>query len=257
MADGNTESTGKKIFFVYPSVFTQNEIVSELAQQEYEVYIIKDETKLKKILRKYSDSIVLASIDEVLSSKKWEEWIRSVLGHETTLGIKVGILSTTNNEESRKLYLDTLKVPFGFIPIKQDRVKVIKTILELLSAADAKGRRKYIRADTRGETLTTINIPTSNGYIIGEIHDISVVGLACVFTQQDPELEKNSLLPDIQLKLQSSLIKAEGIVFGSRYDGNDKVYVIIFSQKTDPPERAKIRTYIQKNLQTKMDEQLK
>ena len=256
MADGNTPFTGKKIFFIHPSVFTQNELIFELAQQEYEVYIARDEEKLKKALKKYPDSIVFASIDETLSSKKWEEWIRSVMGGGETKDVKVGVLSNTNNEESRKLYLNTLKVPFGFIPIKLEKPRVIKTMVDVLNAADAKGRRKYIRADTRGETMTTINVPGSGGYITGEIRDISVVGLSCVFAQ-DPELEKNSLLPDIQIKLQSSLLKAEGIIFGSRMDGDDKVYVMVFSQKVDPAVRTKIRTYIQKNLQAKMDAELK
>ena len=256
MADGNTAFTGKKIFFVHPSVFTQNELVFELAQQEHEVYIARDEVKLKKVLIKYPDSIVFASIDETLSSGKWEEWIRSVMGNEETKGIKIGVLSNTNNEESRLLYSKTLKIPFGFIPIKLEKSRVIKTMSDILNAADAKGRRKYIRADTRGETMTTVNVPNNNGFVTGDIRDISVVGLSCVFSQ-DPEFEKNSLLPDIQIKLQSSILKAEGIIFGSRMEGDDKVYVLVFSQKIDPAVRTKIRTYIQKNLQSKMDSELK
>ena len=256
MADGNTGFTGKKIFFLHPSVFTQNELIPELVQQEHEVYTAKDEDKLKKVLKKYPNSIVFASIDETLSSKKWEDWIRSIMDDAETKETKIGVLSNTNNTESRKIYLDTLKVPFGFIPIKLEKAKVIKTMLDILNAADAKGRRKYIRADTRGESMTTINVPNKTGFVTGEIRDISVVGLSCVFAQ-DPELDKNSLLPDIQMKLQSSLLKAEGIIFGSRMEGDDKVYVVVFSQKIDLAVKTKIRAYIQKNLQSKMDAELK
>ena len=256
MADNTNAIIGKKTFFVHPSVFVQNEIISELIQQEYEVYIIKDEEKLKKVLAKYPDSIVFASIDETLSAAKWEAWIRSVMGNEATLNIKMGILSNTNNEESRRLYLQTLKVPCGFIPIKLEKTKVIKTLSDILGGLDARGRRKYLRADTSGETMTTINVPHNNDFVTGEIRDISVVGLSCAFSQ-DPELGKNSLLSDIQLKLQSSLIKVEGIVFGSRADEVEKIYVILFTPKVDSPARSKIRTYIQKNLQLKMDDELK
>jgi hypothetical protein len=49
----------------------------------------------------------------------------------------------------------------------------------------------------------------------------------------------------------------EGVVFGSRMDGNEKVYVVIFTQRIDPEVRTKIRKYIQQNLQNKMDEELK
>ncbi|MCL1812262.1 MAG: PilZ domain-containing protein [Treponema sp.] len=256
MADGNTAFTGRKIFFIHPSAFTQNEIISELAQQEHEVYIVKDEDKLKRVLKKYPDSFVFASIDETLSSAKWEAWIRSVMGDEATKEVKIGVLSNTSNEESRKLYLNTLNVECGFIPVKLEKPRVIKTLSDILIAGDARGRRKYIRADTRGETMTTINVPNNGAFVTGEIRDISVVGLSCVFAQ-DPELEKNSLLHDIQIKLQSTLLKAEGIVFGSRMDETDKVYVLVFSQKIDPAVKTKIRTYIQKNLQSKMDAELK
>ncbi|MDR2028510.1 MAG: pilus assembly protein PilZ, partial [Treponema sp.] len=61
----------------------------------------------------------------------------------------------------------------------------------------------------------------------------------------------------IQIKLQSMLLKAEGIVFGSRMDGLEKIYVILFTQRIDPDVRVKIRKYIQSNLQAKMDGELK
>ena len=251
----DTVIVGKKIFFVHPSAFVQNEIVAELAQQEFEVYTARDETKLQKTLKKYPSSIVFASIDETLSAAKWEAWIRSVMGDEATQGVGMGILSNTNNEDARRLYLNTIQVNCGFVPVKVEKAKVIQALLDILKAADAKGRRKYIRADTRGETMTTVNMPVDNSYVDGAIRDISVVGLSCVFSQE-LALEKNSLLPDIQIKLQSVLIKAEAIVFGSRMDGNDKVYVLVFTQKIDPSVRVKIRSYVQKNLQTKMDADL-
>ena len=231
----------------------QNEIMAELSQQELEVYVIKDETKFQRQLKNYPDAIVFASIDEALSAQKWEEWIRAVMGGGT---VGVGILSNTNNEDARRLYLNTLRVNCGFVPVKLEKANVIKALMDILNAAGAKGRRKYIRADTRGETLTTVNAPHNGAYVGGAIRDISVVGFSCVFAQ-DPELEKNSLLPDIQLKLQSALIKAEAVVFGSRMDGDEKVYVLVFTAKIDPSVRTKIRSYIQKNLQSKLDAELK
>jgi hypothetical protein len=40
-------------------------------------------------------------------------------------------------------------------------------------------------------------------------------------------------------------------------DGITKIYVIIFTQRTDPDVRTKIRKYIQLNLQSKLDVMLK
>ena len=256
MDENNTEILGKKVFFVHPSVFVQNEIIAELVQQEHEVYITKDEEKLKKYLKKHPDSIVFASIDETLSAGKWEEWVRSVLGDEVTKNVAMGVLSNTNSEDSKRLYLNSIGVPCGFIPVKTDKNKAVQALLDVLNAAGAKGRRKYIRANTRNEPMITINVPFNNAFITGNILDISTVGLSCVFSE-DPDLKKNTLQSDLQIKLQGVLLKAEGIVFGSRMDEVDKVYVFVFTPKVDPSARAKIRTFIQKDLQSKMDAELK
>ena len=52
------------------------------------------------------------------------------------------------------------------------------------------------------------------------------------------------------------LIKVEAIAFGSRTDGGEKSYVLLFTQRIDPDVRVKIRKYIQVNLQNKMDSEI-
>ena len=175
---------------------------------------------------------------------------------ESANRIKIGIISNTNNEDTRRLYLNTLQVPCGFVPVKLEKAKAINALLEILKAVEAKGRRKHIRVNIKNEATTTINISVDNTFVTGEIKNISVVGLCCVFFQ-DIELEKNSVLHDMQIKLQGALLKAEGIVFGYHMEGPTRAYVLLFTQKLDPSVRAKIRAYILKNLQSKMDAELK
>ena len=240
------ERFGKKAFFLYPSVVVQNQLIPELAQQEYEVYAIKETKIFPKVLEKYPNSLVFINIDEGMPEKEWDTYIRSLLGK----GYDIGVISTTNNENIQRKYINIVKVPCGFIHIKSDINKSLSVIVNILNSKNAKGRRKFIRASA--EEDATINIPFDGSYINGRIRDISVMGLSCFFSE-DPKWEKNSYLENIQLKLQSQLLKAEGIVFGSRIEGPDKVYVLVFTQKVDPDTRSKIRKYIQSNLQAKMD----
>jgi hypothetical protein len=128
-------------------------------------------------------------------------------------------------------------------------------ILEALSKLNIKGRRKFLRAATDRDPTATINMPYGNGYINGTIKDISVVGFSCVFGD-NPELPKNSLYKNIQIKLQSMLLKVEAVTFGSRVDGGEKIYVMLFTQRVDPEAKVKIRKYIQQNLQSKMDPEI-
>jgi hypothetical protein len=253
----DTELVGKKIFFLHPSAVVQNKVAAELIQQEFEVYIIRQpHDKFRHILKRYPDSIVFADIDEGMSEKDWEAWIRGVQGDPEINRVAIGVLSANDDELLQRKYINSVQIQCGYTVLRSDLGVSINYILEILKAADAKGRRKYIRVTTENMTNTTVNFPINGTFVNGVIRDISVVGFSCTF-DKDPELVKNTLFKDIQIKLQSQLLKAEGIVFGSRMDGSVKIYVILFTQRIDPEVRTKIRKYIQQNLQDKMDSELK
>jgi hypothetical protein len=245
---------GKKIFFLCPSAVIQNTIVQELIQQEFEIYVVKDPSVMLRGLKKYPGSVVFVNLNEGMDIPKWEGWVRSVLGSQEA-GASIGILTGTGDEELQKKYVTEIKVQCGFTVIKSDVNPAIRQIMESLRLVNAKGRRKYLRAIL--ETGATINLPVNGTFVNGVIKDISTVGFSCVL-DQNPVLNKNTLFQDIQVKLQSQLLKVEGIVFGSRQDENgNSCYVILFTQRVDPDTRARIRRYIQQCYQAKMDEELK
>jgi hypothetical protein len=254
--NGPSEIVGKKIFFLYPSAVVLNELVQELIQQEFEVYVTKDPASLQRVLKQFPDSIVLADIDEGINERDWELWIRGVMANRDTERVKIGILSANKDEELQAKYLADIKVACGYTVLKKDLNIPIRQLLEILKTADAKGRRKYLRATMEDGAPATVNMPYNSLFINGIIRDISTVGFSASF-EGDPELAKNSLFQDVQIKLQGMLLKAEGIVFGSRMEELSKIYVILFTQRIDPSVRTRIRKYIQQTLQVKMDALLK
>ena len=254
MAD-DANSLGRKTFFIHPSALTQNHIIDELAQEEFEVYTLKDELKLKQALEFYPDSIVFASINEALKENAWIELIHEMHENPLTGKLDIAFISSSNDEDTRKKYTDLFDFNCGYVVVKSDINKAIRQIVTIMNNVNAKGRRKFIRLITDKDN-TTVNIPINGTYRNGNIKDISTVGFSCVF-DVDPVLPKNGLFANIQLKLQSQLLKAEGIVFGSRADENEKVYVFLFTKRVDGEVQAKIRKYIQTNLQNKMDDGLK
>jgi hypothetical protein len=252
--ESNQDIVGKKIFFLFPSGLVKNEVIPELVQLEYEVYICTNEKNLKMALKKYPGSIVFVNIDDGLSEADWDSWIQSTMrvGEWNTA---IGILSSNGDEKRQRKYINALRVQAGFIPIKSDLKKIMIQITDILKVLDAKGRRKYIRVTSTEDPMTTINIPYDGRFITGQINDISAVGLSCVFSE-DPELGKGAQIKDIQMKLQGMLLKTDGIIFGSRPDNSGKVYVLLFSSRIDPDVKTKIRKYMQANLQTKMNAEL-
>jgi len=250
---GNSDIIGKKIFFLYPTNAVQNQIIAELIQQEYEVYIAKDKDKLKKTLRTYPDSIVFININEHMPEAEWDVWITGLMEAPDTKDVSVGIVTPNDEDSIKRKYLMAMKVPCGYTVMGYDLEKATTQIISILQTSGAKGRRKYIRAIIdRGETNATINLPVNGSFINGHLKDISVVGVSCTL-DGNPEIPKNTLCKDIQLRLQTNLLKVEGIVFGSRVEEAETIYVILFTQRINPEVRTKIRKYIQQNLQSKMN----
>jgi len=249
------EVVGKKVFFLFPTVVVENRIITELIQQEYEVYIAKNKDTIRRVLREHKNSIVFVDIDEHLKESEWETWINAVKNAPDTKTTSVGIVTANDDEQLKNKYLTTIKVS-GYTVLKFDLDKAIINIIEVLQSLEAKGRRKFLRANTAKDSNVTLNLPFDGMFVKGQIRDISVVGISCTL-EGDPDISKNTLFKDIQIKLLSSLLKVEGIVFGTRMDGYEKIYVILFTQRIDPDVRIKIRKYIQHNLQSKMDSELK
>jgi hypothetical protein len=244
---------GKKIFFLYPTSSVQNQVITELVQIEYEVYTAKNPMRLARALKNYPNSIVFVNIEEGMTKEEWGKWINTLVS--LLPDIRVGVLASVADEEQHGKYINNKQVKCGYITLKVDMSQSSEKIIKILEILNAKGRRKYVRANTEHETNAALNLPHHGEFINGTIRDISVVGFSCTFTQ-DPNLAKNSLVKDIQIKLQSMLLNIEAITFGSRMEKHEKIYVFIFSQRINPEDRVKIRKYIQQNLQGKMNKEL-
>jgi len=243
-------TSGRKIFFLYPTVSVQNQIITELIQNEYEAYIAKDHSRLSYALKNYSDSVIYINIDEKMPSQEWEKWIGGIL--TVCPNLKIGIFSNNNEDEFREKFVQQNHVTCGYIFQKVDMTKAVSVVLDKMNELNIKGRRKYLRASTEREANATINIPYGGEFLHGMIKDISTVGFSCVFDQA-PTLAKNSLIKGIQLKLQTNLLNVEAVVYGSRDENEQKIFVMLFTQRVDSDVRSRIKKYIQGNIQNKMD----
>ena len=237
---------GRKVFLLYPHSVIQDDLIYTLVQSEYEVYRLKDHNRALRILEKFPDSILFINIDERLDESEWEEYIRGIARNPALDSIRVGILSYNNNEELKKKYLMDIGITCGFIQLKLGLKESTKIILTVLEASEAK-RRKFVRVNCEHDSSAQFNVRVFDTVVTGKIIDISSIGMAIQF-DTDPELQKNTLLEGIQLRLRSSLINLSGVVMGFREE-KPKRYVILFTPKTAASEKTKIRRYIIQTLQ--------
>lgn len=245
---------GRKVFFVYPPSVVREELMTRLIDNEFETYRLKDIKSTEILLEKYPNSICFVNIDTGLSEPEWEEWIKKILKDPKFSQVGIGIVSYNNNEKLQKKYLMTIGIQCGYIKLKLGRDESIRILLTTLNANEAKGRRKYVRADCSADTLTSLNFPYGKLTITGHILDISIIGFSCIL-DPDPKIQKNTLIEDVQLKLRAILLRSNLIVLGTRSLGDRTAYIFLFPPKMENHAKAKIRTYIQNALQIFIDKE--
>lgn len=249
-------SSGKKVFFVQPNSVIQKEMVAELIRQEYEVLLIPDAPRAKKLFARHPDCLAFINLDEGMPEGDWELFVREVQGDPAFSGVKLGILTYNTDPELARKYLMEHMVPCGFIKLSLGLAESTAIVLKVLEANEARGRRKYLRVHC-GEN-TRLNVKLGSGVVEGRIIDISSVGMACTL-KSSVELKLHSVLDSIQLQLKGTLCLVNGVVMGSRLleDGSGRVYVVLFDPKTAPVQREKIRGYLQWALQASVEAELR
>lgn len=245
---------GKKVFFVYPNSVIQSEMVAELIKGEYEVYLIKDWVKALTLFRRYPDSVVFINIDDGQEEPQWEEYVQTLQADPDLDRLQIGVLTYNEDPALAQKYLMDLAVSGGFVKLSLGLKESTAQVLKVLEANEARGRRHFLRVKC-GDKYSTLNAKIDGKNLSGMVHDLSYAGMACTF-DPEPGLVAHSVVDSVQLKLKGILVLVSGIVMGTRHDGEKQVYVILFTPKTQPKDREKIRNFMQWSLQSHIEAEL-
>lgn len=243
---------GKKVFFLNPPSVIQDEMISDILKNEYEVYMVRDANRTVRLMNKYPDSILFVNIDHNVKETNWEVWIRALMDDPATKNVRVGILTYNKDQALAEKYLMDMMVPCGFIKLTLGLAESTEILLKALEANEAKGRRKFVRALIPDNTPAPFNVVIQGQTHTGKVIDISAVGMACLFDKY-VNLKAHSVLESMQLRLKGSLCMVNGIVMGTRNEHGQLVYIIMFDPKMHADTRSKIRTFIFSTQQAIMD----
>ena len=244
---------GKKIFILHPHSVIKDEMLDILIMNGYESYTLHDHKRAKRLLAHFPGSIMFINIDEGLKEADWEAYIRELQQDEATKESRLGILSYNNDRQLMEKYLMDIAVPCGYIQLKLGVQASTKIMLDALQANEARGRRKFIRAECADEISATLNYrgPTSIHY--GKLLDISSAGIAAKI-EKFAGFPINAKLEDIQLKLRGSLVMVNAILMGSR-QGDTDVWIFLFDPSSLTPENKHIiHRFIKYSLQHYIDQ---
>ena len=240
---------GRKIFFICPSYIMEKYLIETLRKNEYEIYILKDYRKTKGILSRFPDAMCFINIDEELSYSEWFNFMKSFQEDEVLKGIYLGIFTEEASMEDKDKFLMNVSLPGGFNRVEK-REKFVNNIMAILDLNGAKGRRKYLRCDTRG-------VKDVSGYMTSEeklfainIKDLSSAGFAVTYKQELTFLfQKNTLIRDFCLNVGRKSMVCSCIVFNTQVNQDGSAMSVLMLTNENPEEtRTYIRNYILETL---------
>ncbi|MDR2181843.1 MAG: PilZ domain-containing protein [Treponema sp.] len=243
-------AAGRKIFILYPHSVIQDELLDFLIMAGFEAYVVHDHKRALALLKRFPCSIMFINIDQGLSEKEWEAYVRTIQEDPATKETRLGILSYNTDQKLMQKYLMDLAVPCGYIQLKLGVKASTKIMLSALEANEARGRRKYIRAMCEDDSNATVNLKGPASLYYGKILDISAAGIAAHF-DTFADFPPNTVLKEVQLKLRGSLVLTDATLAGKR---DDKVWVLLFdNERMSPNHKLVIHHFIKYTLQRYMD----
>lgn len=242
MSNGDINTVGKKILFVYPNKPVLDNIVPVLLGHGYEPYILDDHNHTEKICYYYKNSIVFFNIDQTIRKSSWGDHIKSLKSNESFGDLNFGIISEQEP--------DPIITAFGDLPFNMACLSFLhgadfccQVILNFLEKTNAKGNRKHVRVKCDNIYHASFSIKQSNHIIAGKILDISIVGMAGVFSDSI-DLRPGSFIKDLQLRLMGSILNLSGKVAGMRESNGVMIYVIMFDPIKEPAVQHKVIMFI-------------
>ena len=245
---------GRKIFFVNPTFNIEKYLIDYLRKNEYEVYTLKDYRKAKRVLSVYPESMCFIDIDEGLSYSEWFNYMKSFSTIPELQGIYLGIVTQNAGWEDKDKFLMNIRLPCGFTNIdKKDGI--LEHFTKILDLNGAKGRRKYLRLDTRTERDVSGYLTVAGKLYTINIKDISSVGFAINYKQELVSLfQKNTLIRNLCLSAGRKSMVCSCIVFNTQMNP-DGTAMSVLMLTNENPESTKnyIRDYIFQKFDAKMN----
>ena len=213
-----------------------------------------DHQPLETVLRANPASIILCNIEHGMSEQQWEHLIRQLMADQS-IDCRLGVVSQHGDRRLAEKYLMEMGVPCGFISLRVSPRELLRTLLTVLEANEARGKRRYVRAPCTAADMATFNLKVYGRVFDGSVVDISSAGMAATF-DQPIDLSVGKEMVDMQLKLRGSLCRVRVTHLGGKDGDEGRLHVFSFDHSANPECRPKVQEFVYGTLQREMDRQL-
>jgi len=255
----NTELIeGVKTFFVVPDLSQMPEdFLLNFFLKGFETYYLLDDSsldirsKIQVLFSIFPSLILFFNTDREVCGIHWPDYIRSL---KASYGdrAKIGVLFSRQADEAvqqsiEKTYLFDIGIYCGCIPMEGSKARNLLLLMGVLTANEARGRRKALRAIC--DESCEFHFEIGGFEYKGWIREISISHFSCVFDGFDPGLQMYEKVVDVRLKLAGTVCTADGVLFTKRKVDGVLLHIFIFRNsrnKTglDPDTQAKVNAFI-------------
>ncbi|MCR4631640.1 MAG: hypothetical protein K5786_08395 [Treponema sp.] len=250
---------GRKIFFINPSFLVESYIIDYLKKNEYEVYILTDYRMAKGVLAANNDSLCFVNIDSEMPYAHWYNFMKSFEQRADLASIYLGVISETASWEDKDKFIMNIKLPGGFHLIDKKTTRLLEDFTKILDFNGAKGRRKYLRLDTRNEHDVSGYLASGGKLFSLNIKDISSAGFAVTYKQNIANLfQKNTLVRNLNISVGRKSMVCSCIVFNTQLlEDGTAMSVLMLTNENPESTRTYIRDYIFEKNSQKLEMMLK
>jgi len=251
---------GRKVFFINPPIRINSFVIEGLREQEYEVYSIPDYKNAKHVLQANRDALCFVYIDAGLPYEQWYKFIRSFEQDEILKTVFIGIISDSISEKKKNFFLVNTHLPGGFIMANEGTLEdLFNKLKDILDVNGAKGRRQYIRLNTKNRKDIYGYLTHGTKLFSMSIEDISTAGIAVkgpasmasVFT-------KGTVIPNLSLTIDRKTFVIAAVVLNcSLEDSGQNCKAVLLTPSLKETDKNTIRGFIFDVLDGQFTQELK
>lgn len=218
-------------------------------EMEYETYTINTYKRLKPFLSAFPDTICFINPESELDTDAWIRLIQSIEADPAYSGVIIGVVARAIRKSDKERFIDECKLQATFIQQVPDKDELTAQFHEVLHNNNAKGRRKYVRANCANDNSISAIATTRNTKIRFAIQDISSVGI-CGRVNKDlaPLLPANAVLPDFTLIIQGTELKVGAVIIMTKIETEALVVVTLFRSGMSTNIKNIIREFVSTKL---------
>ncbi|HHU37181.1 MAG TPA: hypothetical protein GXZ47_08130 [Treponema sp.] len=257
---------GMKIFFVVPdlTIFSE-EFSKSFFLKGYETYFIHDdpycslEKKIHTLFSIFPQVILFFNVDRQINGIDWPSFI-GTLQKEYGERAMIGVMYQKRNsqEETKKiewLYLYTIGIICGCIPMEYNKAKNLYRFVNVLSANQANGQRRFLRTICGESCKANISFQGKDYRCV--LRDISISHFSCVFNGETADIPLHEKIKNIQMNLHGILINVDAVICLKRVLNGELVNVFVFRTSEDreglnPDHLIKVNEIIHSSLTTQI-----